>query len=48
MTLETLRFLRELCNRVTLRAIDPGFEADAYALIAAMKELDKALQEIDV
>jgi hypothetical protein len=46
LTPVTLRFLRRLCDQVTLRAGDANFEADAHALIAAMRELDVAIAAI--
>jgi uncharacterized protein YdcH (DUF465 family) len=48
MTKETLTFLRDLTNKVTLQASDPQFRTFALQLIAAQDELDKEITEADV
>jgi hypothetical protein len=43
MTLETLIFLRDLTNKVTLQTADPEFRAYALQIIQAQDELDKEI-----
>ena len=45
MTPATLRFLRDLCDRVTLAVADPEFKTYAAAMIAALDELDREITQ---
>jgi hypothetical protein len=46
MTIETLIFLRELTNKLTLQTSDPEFRTFAYQVIAAQDELDKEIANL--
>jgi len=48
MTLETLIFLRDICNRISIPVADPDFRKMSLSMISALDELDKEINEASI